>query len=103
MACYILSLCRPGAGDARGGLDCRASHDGRRVRQDSDPDSRGPLVGQGDQKNTNAKVELANGVICDTLRAFANGRKDYWDLQLPLAEFAINNTDSVLGDSSSTA
>ena len=30
--------------------------------------------------------------------AFANGRKDDWDRQLPLAEFAINNADSVLGD-----
>jgi hypothetical protein len=27
-------------------------------------------------KNTNAKVELANGVISDTLHAYANGRKD---------------------------
>jgi hypothetical protein len=43
-------------------------------------------------------VERANGVIGDTLRAFANGRKDDWDKQLPLAEFAINNAASTLGD-----
>ena len=49
-------------------------------------------------KNTNAKVERANGVIGDTLRAFANGRKDDWDRQLPLAVFAINNAASTLGD-----
>ena len=40
----------------------------------------------------------ANGVIGDTLRAFANNRKDDWDKQLPLAEFAINNASSTLGD-----
>ena len=56
------------------------------------------IVGSAYHKNTNAKVERANGVIGDTLRAFANGRKDDWDRQLPLAEFAINNADSVLGD-----
>jgi hypothetical protein len=33
-----------------------------------------------------------------TLRAFANGQKDDWGLELPLSEFAINNVDSVLGD-----
>ncbi len=37
------------------------------------------------------QVERANGVIGDTLRAYANGRKDDWDRQLPLAVFAINN------------
>ncbi len=42
-------------------------------------------------KNTNAKVERANGVVSHTLRAFANGRKDDWDGHLPLAVFAINN------------
>ncbi len=31
------------------------------------------------------KVELANSVFVDTLRAFANGRRDDWDLPLPLA------------------
>ena len=30
-------------------------------------------------KSTNAKVERANGVIRDTLCAYANGRKDNWD------------------------
>jgi hypothetical protein len=30
-------------------------------------------------------------VIGNTLRAFANGRKDDWDRQLSLAVFAINN------------
>ncbi len=39
----------------------------------------------------NAKVERANGVIGDTLRTCANGHKDDWDRQLPLAVFAINN------------
>jgi hypothetical protein len=37
------------------------------------------IVGSAYNKNTNAKVERANGVIGDTLRAFANGRKDDWD------------------------
>ena len=36
--------------------------------------------------------------IGDTLRAFANGCKDDWDRQLPLAVFAINNAASTLGD-----
>ena len=49
------------------------------------------IVGSAYHKNTNAKVERANGVIGDTLRAFANGRKDDWDRQLPLAVFAINH------------
>ncbi len=56
------------------------------------------IVGSAYHKNTNAKVERANGVIGDTLRAFANGCKDDWDRQLPLAEFSINNAASVLGD-----
>ena len=43
-------------------------------------------------------MERANGVISDTLRAFANGRKDDWDGHLPLAVFAINNAASTLGD-----
>ena len=43
-------------------------------------------------------MERANGVIGDTLRAYANGRKDDWDRQLPLAEFAINNAASTLGE-----
>ena len=56
------------------------------------------IVGSAYHKNTNAKVERANGVIGDTLRAFANGRKDDWDRQLSLAVFAINNAASTLGD-----
>ena len=55
------------------------------------------IIGSAYHKNTNAKVERANGVISDTLRAFANGRKDDWDSQLPFAEFAINNASSTLG------
>ncbi len=41
------------------------------------------LVGSAHHKNTNAKVERASGVIGATLRAYANGRKDDWDRQLP--------------------
>ncbi len=47
--------------------------------------------------------------VSDTLRAFANGRKDDWDDHLPLTVFAINNAASTLGgdltpfSSSSTA
>ena len=33
----------------------------------------------------------------NTLRAFANGRKDDWDVWLPYAVFAINNSASTLG------
>ena len=56
------------------------------------------VVGSAYHKNTNAKVEQAKGVISDTLRAYANGRKDDWDSHLTLAEFAIHNTASTLGD-----
>ena len=56
------------------------------------------IVGSAYHKNTNAKVERANGVISDALRAYANGRKDDWDLHLVLAEFAINKAASTLGD-----
>jgi hypothetical protein len=56
------------------------------------------IVGLAYHKDINAKVERANGVIGDTLRAYANGRKDDWDRQLPLAVFAINNAASTLGD-----
>ncbi len=56
------------------------------------------IVGSAYHKNTKAKVERANGVIGDTLRAFANGCKDNWDRQLTLAVFAINNAASILGD-----
>jgi hypothetical protein len=55
------------------------------------------VVGSAFHKNTNAKVERTNGVIGDTLRAFANGRKDDWDQQLPFAVFAINNAPSAFG------
>ena len=44
-----------------------------------------------------AKVR-ASGVISDTLRAYANGCKDDWDNQLPLAEFVINSAASTLDD-----
>ena len=47
-------------------------------------------------RNANAKVEGANGVIRDTLRAHANGRKDGWGGHLPLAQFAINTATSTL-------
>ena len=56
------------------------------------------IVGSAYHKNTNAKVERANGVISDTLHAYANGRKDDWDSHLTLAEFAINNAASTLGE-----
>jgi hypothetical protein len=64
------------------------------------------IVGSAYHKNTNAKVERANGiisdtlrgVISDTLRAYANGHKDDWDVHLLPAEFAINNAASTLGD-----
>ena len=47
-------------------------------------------------RNTNSKVEGANSVIRDTLRAHANGRKDGWGGHLPLAEFAINTATPTL-------
>jgi hypothetical protein len=53
------------------------------------------IVSSENHKSANAKVELANGVIGDTLRAFANGRKDDWDRQF--AEFAIDNVCLTLG------
>ena len=55
------------------------------------------LVGSAYHKNTNARAERVNGVLGDTLRAFANGRKDDWDVWLPYAVFAINNAASTLG------
>jgi hypothetical protein len=37
--------------------------------------------------------------VGDTLQAFANGRKDDWDVWLPYAVFAINSAASlVVGD-----
>ena len=55
------------------------------------------LIGSAYHKNTNARVERVNGVLGDTLRAFANGRTDDWDVWLPYAVFAINNAASTLG------
>ena len=60
------------------------------------------IVGSAYHKNTDSDaepvVERANGVIGYTLLAYANGGKDDWDLQLPLAdsEFAINSAASTL-------
>ena len=50
------------------------------------------IVGSAYHKDTTAKVKWANSIIGNTLRAFANDRKDDWDRQLPLAVFAIKNT-----------
>ncbi len=61
----------------------------------------GPTSAQRTTKKQTSRwslVERANGVISDTLRAYANGRKDDWDRHLLLAEFAINNAASTLGD-----
>ncbi len=55
------------------------------------------IVGSAFHKNTNAKVERVNGSLGDILRAYANGRKDDWDVWLPYAVFAINNSASTLG------
>ena len=55
------------------------------------------IVGSAYHKNANAKVERANGVVSDTLRAYANGRKDDWDGHLLLSVFVINNAASTLG------
>ncbi len=55
------------------------------------------IVGSAYHTKTNAKVERANGVVSDALRAFANGRKDDWDGHLPLAVFAIDDATSTLG------
>ena len=58
------------------------------------------IVGSAYHKNANVKVERANGIISDTLRAHADVSKDDWDSNLTLAELAINNTASTLGDDS---
>ncbi len=52
----------------------------------------------GSAYHNSTKVEQATCVIGDTLHTYANGCKDDWDRQLPLAVFAINNTASTLGD-----
>jgi hypothetical protein len=49
-------------------------------------------------KDFKAKVVRAYCVISDTLCSYANGRKDCWGQQLPLAAFALNNAASILGD-----
>ena len=54
------------------------------------------IVGSAYHKNTSSKIERANGVVGDTLRAFSNGRRDDWDVHLPFAAFAINNAASPL-------
>ncbi len=43
------------------------------------------------------KTSWLHSVLGDTLRAFANCRKEDWDVWLPYAVFAINNTVSTLG------
>ena len=48
--------------------------------------------------NTNTKLEWANGIVCDTLRAYAHDSKDDWDRQLPLTVLAINIAASTLGN-----
>jgi hypothetical protein len=55
------------------------------------------IVGSAYHKNTNAKVERANGILSDTLRAVANCRKDDWDGHLHMAVFTVNNAQSTLG------
>jgi hypothetical protein len=44
-----------------------------------------------------ARAERVNGVLGDTLRAFANGREDDWDVWLRYAVFAINNAALTFG------
>ncbi len=56
------------------------------------------IVGLAYHKNTDAKVEQAKGVIGHKLRAYTNGRKDYWDRQLLLTVFAINNAASAISN-----
>ena len=55
------------------------------------------IVGSAYHSNTNPKVERADGVIGDTLHAYANGSKDDWDDHPTLAVFGINNVASTLG------
>ncbi len=54
------------------------------------------IVGSAYHTNISAMVERANGVIGDTLRAFAHACKDDWDRKIPLAVFATTNRP--LGD-----
>ena len=53
------------------------------------------IVGSAYHKKTKAKVDRANGVIGDTLRAFTNGWKDDWDRQLALVVIVINMEGAV--------
>ncbi len=55
------------------------------------------LVSSAYHKYTNARAERVNGVLGDTLLAFANGSKDDWDVWLSYTVFAINNAASTLG------
>ncbi len=55
------------------------------------------IVGSAYHKNTNAKVERANSVVSDTLSAYANSHKHYWDDHLQLTVLAINNAALMLG------
>jgi hypothetical protein len=41
---------------------------------------------------TDGQTERANRTLKEVLRAFVNTRQDDWDLQLPLAEFAYNDS-----------
>jgi hypothetical protein len=56
------------------------------------------IVGSAYHKNTKAKVERTNGVVSDVLRAYANGRKEDWDVHILPAEFAINFAACTLHD-----
>ena len=47
------------------------------------------IVGSAYHKSTDSKAERASGVISDTLRAYADGRKDGCDSRHTLAEFAM--------------
>jgi hypothetical protein len=42
------------------------------------------------------KATISKNTLGDTLRTFANGRKDDWDVWLPHVVFAINNAASTL-------
>ena len=53
---------------------------------------------QGHQRQGRERSRRQCRVISDALRAYTNGRKDDWDSQLTLAEFAIINAASTLGD-----
>ena len=57
------------------------------------------LIGSAYHKSTNAKAERVNGVtgvLGDTLRAFANGRTDEWDVWLALQHAAQRERKAAL-------